>query len=91
MGVRNNLYFNRKKMGRLDKGKEIKLQPERLNFAKNKLSKLGIEITFESQTELRFFFKGNEVKFFPYSGWHTGKSINDGRGINNLLKQLKND
>ena len=34
-------------------------------------------------------FDNEKVKFFPYSGWHTGKSIKDGRGIENLLKQLK--
>lgn len=89
MGVLNKHYFNRQKMGRLDKDKENRLQPERLNFAKNKLTKLGFEIHFESKTELRFDYNGNEIKFFPYSGWHTGKGIKDGRGINNLLNQLK--
>jgi hypothetical protein len=34
-------------------------------------------------------FKNELVKFFPYSGWHTGKSIVDGRGIKKLLAQLK--
>lgn len=29
------------------------------------------------------------VHFYPYSGWHTGKSINDGRGWNNLYNQIK--
>jgi len=31
---------------------------------------------------------GSTINFFPYSGWHSGKSIEDGRGFKNLLKQL---
>lgn len=75
-------------MARLDKERESELQPKRLQFAKNAIEHLGFEITYESEKELRFEFKGETVYLFPYSGWHTGKSIVDGRGINKLLKQL---
>jgi hypothetical protein len=74
---------------RLDKEREKELQPQRLEYAKKRITELGYQITFEVDTRIDFIFKGETVKFFPYSGWHTGKSIVDGRGINNLLKQIK--
>lgn len=66
-----------------------KLEPKRIEYAKKELEKLGIEITFKCGTRLDFIWKGEKVEIYPYSGWHTGKSIKDGRGIDKLLKQLK--
>lgn len=74
---------------RLNKEREIKLQPERVQSCKNVLEKLGFAVERVGDTELRFSFKEHVVKFFPYSGWHSGKTIKDGRGFNNLLKQIK--
>ncbi len=74
---------------RLDKKREEDLQPKRILVAKEDITALGIEITFENDTELEFMFNGEKVKFFPYSGWATGKSINDGRGLRKLLRQLE--
>lgn len=76
-------------MSRLNKDRQELLEPKRIETAKVSLQSLGFEICFESETEIRFFYKNEEVKFFPYSGWHTGKSIQDGRGLQNLLKQIK--
>jgi hypothetical protein len=73
---------------RLDKEKEKILSPKRMLYAKEKILQSGFPITFESETELRFLFNNHEIKLFPYSGWHTGKSIIDGRGIEKLLSQL---
>lgn len=74
---------------RLDKERQQELEPNRIKYAIGKLRELGIEPGFCDNTHLVFYWKGSIVKFYPYSGWHTGKSIKDGRGINNLLKQLK--
>lgn len=73
---------------RLDQEREVELQPKRIAFAKEKLTAAGMSITFESDTELKFTYNGETITFFPYSGWHSGKSIKPGRGILNLLKQL---
>jgi hypothetical protein len=78
-------------MARLDKEKQLNLEPKRINFAKSKILELGFKIVFEDKTRVDFIFKNEIVHFYPYSGWHTGKSITDGRGINNLLKQLKHE
>ena len=76
-------------MARLDKEKQANLEPKRLEFAKAKITELGYEILFESKTEVRLEFKGKVVSLFPYSGWHTGANIKDGRGLEKLLKQIK--
>ena len=76
---------------RLNKEREQELQPKRMEVARGKIEALGYEIFYSDATVLAFIFNGQSVKFFPYSGWHTGKSIKDGRGLQNLLKQLKNN
>ena len=75
--------------GRLNQQRQDNLQPQRIEHAKKKLAELGIKIEKETPTELHFVFKGHTVTFFPYSGWHTGKTIKDGRGLDKLLIQLK--
>lgn len=76
-------------MARLDKERQKELQPKRLQYAKKCITDLGYDITFEVDTVLHFIYKGETVIFYPFSGWHTGKTIKDGRGLQNLLKQLK--
>ena len=74
---------------RQDKEREAELQPKRMEVAKDALLKLGFWIEYRDETKLMFTYKGQQVVFYPYSGWHTGKSIKDGRGLQNLLNQLK--
>lgn len=74
---------------RLDKERQEKLEPTRIEFAIHALSELGIDVHYEDSTKIKFDHKDHEVTLFPYSGWHTGKSINDGRGLKKLLNQLK--
>jgi hypothetical protein len=74
---------------RLNQDREKELQPKRLQFAKDSITDLGYEITKETDVELQFTFKGNTISIWPYSGWHSGKGITPGRGIEKLLKQIK--
>lgn len=76
-------------MARLDKERQAELEPKRMEYAKQQIQNAGYAIDFESATELQFTFKGAVVKLFPYSGWHSGATIQDGRGIHKLLKQIK--
>ncbi len=74
---------------RLDIERQKRLEPERIEFAKKQLAKLGINVlTGVDKSLIWFYFKGACIKFYPYSGWHSGKSIKDGRGLNKLLKQI---
>lgn len=77
---------------RINQEREAKLQPKRMQTAIDELLKLdtldsGIEKV--NETKIRFIYKGETVTYYPYSGWASGKSIKDGRGIDNLLNQLK--
>lgn len=76
-------------MTRLNTERKNKLEPIRLRTAINEIQKLGLRITNSSDKMIEFEYKGHSIKYFPYSEWATGKSIQDGRGLDNLLKQLK--
>lgn len=73
---------------RLDSQREEKLQPKRVEYARTQIESLGYEIISETKTYLMFMYNGSTIRLFPYSGWHTGKTIKDGRGIDKLLKQI---
>ena len=70
------------------KEKRQEIQQDRLEYAKEELDKLSIDIVQETASELQFYHNGYLVKYFPYTGWHTGKSIKDGRGWKKLKEQL---
>jgi transcription-repair coupling factor (superfamily II helicase) len=74
---------------RLNIERQQELEPKRLEHYKKKLEDFGYEVTIVSATTLTFEFKGSLINVFPYSGWHTGKTIKDGRGLSNLIKQIK--
>ena len=76
-------------MPRLNSEKQKLAEPKRIDFAKQEIQKLGYEITHRDETTIVFQFEGSQVKFFPYSGWATGKTIKDGRGLSKLLRQIK--
>lgn len=56
---------------------------------KAKLEELGLEVRQAGGDLLEFVYNGNTIKFWPYSGWHSGKGIKDGRGFKNLLRQIE--
>lgn len=74
---------------RLNQEREIAETPKRFEYAITELKKLGFEIIRQDKITVCFIFKEAVVTLYPYSGWHTGKTVVDGRGIENLLKQLK--
>lgn len=73
---------------RLDTERQERLEPTRRETAIEAFTRLGYDVREENKA-LMIMFKGSFVRFFPYTGWHTGKTITDGRGLKNLLKQLK--
>ena len=73
---------------RLDEKRQEELEPQRIDFAKSKIEGLGHEVTHQDNRKIQFLFKDKTVTFYPYSGWASGASIKDGRGIHKLLKQL---
>lgn len=77
-------------MPRLNQQRQSELEPKRLKFAKQEIEKLGYKTEVVSETELQFQYLNKKVCFFPYSGWASGSTINNGRGLKKLLKQIKN-
>lgn len=76
---------------RLDQERETRLQPQRMASCKDRLEQLGFVISYQDYNRLEFMFEGNKITFYPYSGWHSGKGIKDGRGFENLLGQIANE
>ena len=76
-------------MARQNTERQKELEPERIRFAKQEIENLGYVISKTTDTYLVFNFKGGSVVLYPYSGWHSGNTINDGRGLEKLLKQIK--
>nr|DAI10104.1 MAG TPA: hypothetical protein [Caudoviricetes sp.] len=70
------------------KERQQELQPGRTEYAITRLRSLGYPVIEINATTLQFTFRGFPVTLYPYSGWFTGKTVKDGRGIKNLLKQI---
>ena len=73
---------------RLNQDRQIKLEPNRMEYAISNISRLGFSIYGKTERSFQFNYKGATITFFPYTGWATGKTIQDGRGIHNLIKQI---
>ena len=77
-------------MGRVDKLLGAKQQQQdRMNYSKQQLEQRGYIVTEVDRTLLEFTHKGNTIKFYPYTGWHSGKGIKQGRGFWNLIHKLE--
>jgi len=78
-------------MTRLNQERQNKLEPLRMQKAIKEFEKLGFKTQQVSDTELHITIDAisdSIVKYFPYSGWATGRDIKDGRGLKKLLRQL---
>lgn len=75
-------------MPRLDIDRQHHLEPKRMQYCISQIEALGYRIIERYDTWFSFMHNDYIVRVYPYSGWHTGKSIKDGRGIRKLLKQL---
>lgn len=76
---------------RLDQEREKELTPVRVEYAKMAIQEEGHDIVSIAGDRIEFLFDGNIIRHYAYSGWHTGKGIQDGRGIHKLIKQIKKE
>lgn len=65
-----------------------KVRLERTEYAIQKISEKGYQVFAVDEHKVEFTFEGEKVWHYPFTGWHTGKTIQDGRGIGKLLKQI---
>ena len=75
-------------MARLNEDRQKSLEPKRIDYAVEQIAALGYKVIARDKTSIKFIHKGKTITFYPYSGWATGASIKDGRGLKNLLSQL---
>lgn len=76
-------------MARLNIERQQRLEPVRIEYAVKRIEELGYQVVYRDNLMIKFMHKGYPVLFYPYSGWATGKTIKDGRGLSKLLKQLQ--
>lgn len=76
-------------MARLNIELQKALEPIRIAHAKKVIETLGYVICHQDETRLQFMYRGKIVTLYPYSGWHTGATIKDGRGLKKLTNQIK--
>ena len=74
---------------RLDQDRQLEYEQKRIDQAEKKIFQTGCEILEKTNRSVTFLFQDAVCTIWPYSGWHTGKTIKDGRGLRNLLKQIK--
>ena len=73
---------------RLNQEREAELEPTRLQAAMETITNLGFTVEQIDKSSIKFTYDDRPIIYYPYSGWATGKSIKDGRGLDNLTKQL---
>lgn len=78
-------------MARLNIDKQKKVEPIRLDYAISRLKTVGFEPIDITNVSFKIKYKNNLITIYPYSGWFSGKGVKDGRGLDNLLKQLINE
>lgn len=66
----------------------IRHQPRLMKEWQEALEDIGIDVHVLSDSTLVIQHKGKKVNVFPYTGWFTGKTVEDGRGLKKLLAQL---
>ena len=76
-------------MARLNIERQQRLEPVRIEYAVKRIEELGYQVVYRDNLMIKFMYKGHPVFFYPYSGWATGKTIKDGRGLSKLLKQIE--
>lgn len=73
---------------RLDQERQQQLEPIRMQTAIDSITALGYNVEKVSDSKIVFTFNGCVIQYYPYSGWASGKSISDGRGLKKLLNQI---
>jgi hypothetical protein len=76
-------------MGRLNTERQRELEPKRLDIAENAIIEAGYDVISKDDTKVTFMFNGSLITYFAYSGWASGKTIKDGRGLKHLINQIK--
>lgn len=67
-----------------------KIEPTRFEYAVDKLMEAGHRVGRNPEDD-KSIIVNNGIRFWPYTGWYSGKGIGSGRGIHNLLKNIERE
>jgi hypothetical protein len=67
--------------------KRAEKEPSRFEYATDALMEADCTVRPNSEDPKCLIVNGY-IRFWPYTGWYSGKGVGSGRGIKNLLKQL---
>lgn len=76
----------------MDQERQRRLEPRRMETTLEALRGYALftpKAVSHNEIHILNWETHNIIRFWPYSGWHTGKDIEDGRGFEHLVKQLK--
>ena len=62
---------------------------QKFEYAEYRILYADCDIIRIDETKIVFLYKNKTVLYYPKKEWATGKSIEDGRGLKNLINQLK--
>ena len=62
---------------------------QKLEYAEMCILDAGCDIIRKDESKIVFLYNNQTVLYYPKKEWATGKSIQDGRGLENLINQLK--
>ena len=72
------------------KRRRARREPGRMDWTRQQLEDMGYAVTHDpAQRVLMFEYKNSTIRLWPYTGWFSGRPIVDGRGFENLVKQLR--
>lgn len=71
------------------KARRERVLPGRMDYAKRRFAQAGISIVSETSTSLIVRINCFNVRYSPFTGGYTGKSVGSGRGIDNLINLCK--
>lgn len=64
-----------------------KIEPTRFEYATDKLMQAGHRVGLDPKDEKALIVNGY-IRFWPFTGWFSGKGIGSGRGIHTLVNKL---
>lgn len=62
---------------------------EKIAMYHKALNKVGFKVKRVSGRVISVWYKNERVLIYPIKDWFSGKSVTDGRGLDNLIRQLK--
>lgn len=65
------------------------MTPKTPNEVENAILDMGYDVLTVEKGSVSFLYKGNTIIYYLKKQWASGKGINDGRGWDNLVKQIK--